>query len=65
MKVEDDNTNVKFYLSDDGVQWVLVASEARTTLMSGGPDKVGFFIDNDSSSGVHCQGRLCHWSRAS
>jgi hypothetical protein len=65
MKIEDDNTDVKFYLSCDGVKWVQIASEARTTLMSGGPDRVGFFIDNDNSSGVHAQGRLVHWSRAS
>jgi len=62
-KVEDDNTNVKFYIGD-GLRWVQVWSAGRTSQMAGGPDRV-FWYSNPVGSDFENFVRLLHWSRAS
>jgi len=42
-KIEDNNTNLIFYVSPNGQDWIQIASEARTTFMTGGPNQVGFY----------------------
>ena len=42
LKIEDDNTDLNFSISEDGVNWVEIFSEGRTTFMAGGPDRIGF-----------------------
>jgi hypothetical protein len=62
-KVEDDNTNVKFYIGD-GQTWILVWTAGRTSQMAGGPDRVFWFINN-SGNDFQSFVRLVHWSRVS
>lgn len=61
MKLEDDGTDLKFYLGMDGVHWILVYDEPRTTFMSGGPDQVGFYINNPNNT-LQAQAKLVHFS---
>lgn len=64
-KIEDDNTNLKFYIGMDGVEWILIKSVPRTTHMSGGPDEVCFVGNNVNNADTEGLVRLVHWSRAS
>lgn len=61
MKLEDNGTNLIFYLSNDGVEWIQVGTEARGTFMTGGPTQVGFYINNPNN-GLQITARLVHWS---
>jgi hypothetical protein len=61
LKIEDDGTDLNFYLSMDGVNWIEVGTEGRTAFMSGGPDEVGFYANNPNN-GNQIQARLVHWS---
>lgn len=40
-RLEDDNTSVKFWFSTNGIQWIQIASETRTTFMTGALIKSG------------------------
>lgn len=62
LKVEDDNTDLKFYYSPDGLEWIELASEGRTAFMSGGPDQVGWG-GNLILSNYDMLVRLNHWSK--
>jgi hypothetical protein len=44
--VKDDGTDLYFYASHDGIQWILVGSASRTAFMTGGPDQVGFCLSS-------------------
>jgi len=61
-KLEDDNTNLKFYTSFDGVEWIQVLSIGRTSFMAGGPDEIGFYANNHGSTLYDMGMRLAHWS---
>lgn len=66
LKIEDDNTNCKFYVGD-GLSWILVKSDARANFLSlsggvTGPDQVGFYVNNQGSSLYRQLLKLCHWS---
>lgn len=50
LRVVDDNTDRKFYVSYDGVHFLLVFSETRTNFIT--PDEIGFGIANVLSGGV-------------
>lgn len=41
-RIEDDGTDLKFYVSPNGQDWLEFASEGRTVFMAGGPDEIGF-----------------------
>lgn len=62
LKVEDDNTDLKFYFSNDGIEWIQVESDGRTAFMAGGPNQVGWG-GNLISSDVDMVVRLNHWSK--
>ena len=65
-RIEDDNTNLKFSISCDGIDFIQVLSESRTNLMlTTGPDEVLFNINNQGSTSNEFLGRLVHWSRVS
>jgi hypothetical protein len=65
-KIEDDNTNIKFSISFDGIAFIEIASEVRTTfLLTTGPDQIVWGINNQGSSARQMLARLFHWSRAS
>jgi hypothetical protein len=67
MKMNDNNTNVTFSVSMDGVNWIQTGQEARGTFLSAsggvtGPDQLGFLYNNYGSSLYHALVRLVHWS---
>lgn len=50
-KIEDDNTDLAVSVSYDGVNWIELWSETRTTFLT--PDQIGFFFNRSSNnSGV-------------
>ena len=51
-KIEDDNTDLNFYVSPNGQDWIELGTEGRTTHMAGGPDQVGF-ITNPAQSNTY------------
>lgn len=50
LRIIDDNTNLKFAISDDGVEFIQVLSQSRTALMSGGANQVGIAVNNGGDS---------------
>lgn len=62
LKIEDDGTNLKFYMGD-GLEWIQVASVGRTVFTSA-LDQV-FWFGNNVGAGADFLVRLVHWSRAS
>jgi hypothetical protein len=65
LKIEDDNTNLKFYMSADGVEWIQAGSIGRTAFTAA-PDTVFWHGNNvGSGGGADLLVRLVHWSRAS
>jgi hypothetical protein len=66
MKMENDGTNLKWYVSTDGASWLLFFSESKTAYFSGNPDKVLWHAGNYLNSGspaATMQARLIHWSK--
>jgi hypothetical protein len=49
MKIEDDNSNRKFYMSGDGRNWVELYSVGRTTFLTA--DQVGFWAESGQTTG--------------
>lgn len=45
-KIEDNNTDIKFHVSFDGVHFIESFSEGRTVTLGGAPDQIGISIDN-------------------
>ncbi len=43
-RIQDDNTNQKFYISADGIQWVLLHTVARLDYLLQGADQCGFGV---------------------
>ena len=67
LKMTDNNTNLLFYVSGDGVNWIQTGSESRGAFMTlnggvTGPDQVGWYVNNEGSSAYHSLTRLVHWS---
>lgn len=64
VQVFDDNTNVGFKVSDDGIYWDTWYSEGRTANFGTAPDKIGFHVyDNTRTGGIQrCQ--LVHYDAA-
>lgn len=65
LKVEDNNTNLIFYISMDGVEWIQIASASRTAHMAGAPNRVFWGCNNSDNGSETNHIRLVHWSRAS
>jgi hypothetical protein len=61
LRVVDDNTNLIYSVSSDGVEWVQVFSESRTAFLSGGVNQIGVTIDNGASTATDAVLRLLHW----
>lgn len=51
-RIEDDNTDLNFSISNDGVNWREIHSEARTAFMAGGPDRIGFGANASDTTAV-------------
>lgn len=58
----DNNTNLIFDISSDGVEWITMLTVTRTTHMAGGPDEIGFYLNNNSSTNYQMGMRIAHWS---
>lgn len=52
MKVEDDNTNLKFFIGPNGQDWIQVHSALRTTHMVGGPNQVGIYGNPNTANTI-------------
>ncbi|MBX9788582.1 MAG: hypothetical protein K2Y37_06675 [Pirellulales bacterium] len=62
-KIEDDNTNRKYYVSLDGTNWRLVFSEGRTTFLTA--DEVGLCLAPHGSGGEFGAQMILHsWEEA-
>jgi len=62
MRIGNDGTNLKFYVSNDGFNWQSVYSELVGAFM-GTLTKIGFFCYSDSSA-PNPQAQLLSWSTA-
>jgi hypothetical protein len=60
LKAVDDGTNLKLSIGD-GIEWVQVYSEARTTFMAGGPNQF-IWGSNIGGNGLDILNRLVCWS---
>ena len=60
LKVTDDGTDLVWYTSPDGINWIQAHTVSRTIWMSGGPDEVGFAIQmgNGNNPGA---AKFIHW----
>lgn len=52
MKIEDDNTNLKFFIGPNGQDWIELHSALRTTHMAGGPDQVGIYGNPNTANTI-------------
>lgn len=50
LRIKDDGTNLLFFVSRDGVNFVQVTSEGRTVFMAGGPNQIGLYANVDSAA---------------
>jgi hypothetical protein len=60
LKCEDDNTDLKFSISHDGVNWILMNSESRTSYVAGGPTQF-FWGSNNYGGGLEILTSLVSW----
>jgi hypothetical protein len=66
-KVEYDGTNVKFYVSPDSIEWILVLSETKTTFFTTAPDQVVWYgcnYENSTTRATELVVSLDHWHKA-
>lgn len=63
-RIENDGTNLKFYSSQDGVNWYLHLSEAKNTRFTTGPDQIGLAISSNANTSVVCSGRCYSYKKA-
>lgn len=61
MKIEDDNTNRKYHLSADGINWIQFYSASRTAVIT--PNEVGFFAQ-DLTNTYEMTMTLLSWKEA-
>jgi hypothetical protein len=66
-KVENDGTNIKYYIGFDGLTWTQIYSVSKTNFMTTtGPDELIWYGGHfNSASTWDVMARLVHWSRAS
>ncbi len=63
LRIEDDATNLKFYASGDGENWMTLGSVGRTSHMAGGPNRIFYGVLNGNNTVNEALGRLIHWSK--
>ncbi len=66
LKIEDDNTNIKYFFSNNGSEWLELFSELRGAFFTTAPDQVGFFTNGrwvvTLGNETDHDGLLLHWS---
>ncbi len=60
-KIEDNNTDLKFYVGPNGLDWIEIFSEGRTLHMAGGPDEVGFGINLSGNNAFEGMMEILHF----
>ena len=58
-QVEDNNTNLIFKISADGVNYITLGQEARTTFLT--PDEYGIGVNNFGNGAMVCHGTIVAW----
>jgi hypothetical protein len=61
-KIEDDGTNLKYYVGNDGENWILMFSQARGNFLSTGPTHIGWFVNSEEASqAIDAAATLLSW----
>jgi hypothetical protein len=63
LSVKDDGTNLTFYLLLDGQNPIQMFQESRTAFLAGGPNKIGWGIENGTASNFS-YATIVHWTGA-
>lgn len=58
-KIEDNNTDIIYGISADGVNFVTLGQEARTAFLT--PDRIGFVINNFGNGAIETMATLVAW----
>ncbi len=63
-EIEDNNTDLKFRLSKNGIDFIEYATFGRTTFMAGGPDEICWIVDGKTggTSSPDFFAKLFSWS---
>jgi hypothetical protein len=64
LSIKDDGTNLNYYLSHNGIQWILVGSQTRTAFFTAAPDQVGFFLSSSYNTSHDIAASLMSWAGA-
>lgn len=62
LRITDNNTNLIFESSNDGITWTSFYTASRTAIMSGGPDQIGIFVGCEASQTYKTSLVVTHWS---
>lgn len=64
MQIRDDGTNLTFWLSGDGQQWMQTETRTRADFFTTAPNQCGFFVDSSNSGTPNfaVSTRLMHWA---
>ncbi|MBX6314802.1 MAG: hypothetical protein IRY99_18075 [Isosphaeraceae bacterium] len=49
LRISDDGTNLKFSASGDGINFISLLQQSRTTFFAGGPDQIGIYLNNGNA----------------
>jgi hypothetical protein len=49
-RMQDDGTDLIYWISVDGINWMQIFHKARHDFLAAGPDQVGFFADSEVST---------------
>lgn len=60
-KIEDDNVDLKFFTGPNGIDWIELYSETRTTHMAAGPNQVGFGVNLEGTNNHAAFMELLHF----
>ncbi len=61
-EIEDNNTNLIFKVSADGVNYITLGQEARTAFLT--PDRIGFFINNFGNGLIKAHATIVAWNES-
>lgn len=61
-EITDDNTDLIFKFSADGVNYITLGQEARTTFLT--PDEIGFSINNFGNGVIKAHATLVAWNES-
>lgn len=60
-RIADNGTNLTYYISGDGQNFIEIFTEARGAFFTTGPDEIGFCVDvnnTDFEAGINLVHRL-------